>query len=246
MSFIRNDNYSSQQSYSSTLAVPISRIRACQRYKILLLHFQLDWTAKDLKFCSRTSVLSWLLKIWSSASASALPLCGDCQRSQVTLPHCTDNQWCEFPLPHLRSALTTHNVTRVTLRTSALSILPKMWSSVFALPSCLDCQRYEIQLPHFCSARTSKGLKLRFHTSALPWLAKIRNSAFKTSVLPGLRKISSSASALFRPGLQKMWRSTSAFHLCRDFQRCEVPLPHFCFALTVKDLKVSFPANTLL
>ena len=33
-----------------------------------------------------------------------------------------------------------------------------------------------------------------------------------------------------------MGKDTSAFHLCRDFQRCEVPLPHFCSALTAKDL----------
>ena len=38
-----------------------------------------------------------------------------------------------------------------------------------------------------------------------------------------------------------MGKSTSAFHLCRDFQRCEVPLPHFCSALTTKDLKFRFP-----
>ena len=34
-----------------------------------------------------------------------------------------------------------------------------------------------------------------------------------------------------------MSKSTSAFHLCRDFQRCEVPLRHFCSDLTPKDLK---------
>ena len=38
-----------------------------------------------------------------------------------------------------------------------------------------------------------------------------------------------------------MGKSTSAFHLCRDFKRCEVPLPHFCSALTAKDLKFRFP-----
>ena len=38
-----------------------------------------------------------------------------------------------------------------------------------------------------------------------------------------------------------MGKSTSAFHLCRDFQRCEVPLPHFCSVLTAKDLKFRFP-----
>ena len=34
-----------------------------------------------------------------------------------------------------------------------------------------------------------------------------------------------------------MGESTSTFHLCRDFQKCEVPLPHFCSALAAKDLK---------
>ena len=151
-----------------------------------------------MKFCSRTFVLTWLLKIWSSASA--LPLCIDCQRSEVTLPHCLDYQWCKFPLPHLRSTwLTAHDVTLVPFSTSALPILPKMWISASALPSCLHCQRSEVQLPHFCSARTSKGLKLRFR--GLPWLLNMWSSAFQTSVLPGLRTSSSSASALVRPGL---------------------------------------------
>ena len=89
----------------------ISRIRACQIYKVLLPTFQLDLSAKILKFRSRTSVLSWLLKIWSYASA--LPLSINCQRSEVTLPHCPGYQWCEVPLPHLRSALNTHDLTWV-------------------------------------------------------------------------------------------------------------------------------------
>ena len=208
------------------MAVTISRIRTCQRYKVLLPHFQLDWTAKYLKFCSRTSILSSLLKIWGSASA--LPHCGDCQRSEVTLLHCIDYQWCE-----------------VRYSISALPWLPMMWYELSsALLLCQFFRRCEVPLLHFRPALTAKDMKfsfrtsaLRLHTSALPWLAKMWNSAFQTSVLPGLRKISSSTSALFRPGLPKMWRSTSAFHLCRDFQRCEVPPPHFCSALTVKDLK---------
>ena len=39
-----------------SLAVAISRIRTCQRCKVLLPDFQFDRTAKDLKFCSRTSI----------------------------------------------------------------------------------------------------------------------------------------------------------------------------------------------
>ena len=213
----------------------ISRIRVCQRYKVLLLHFQLDWTANDLNFCSRTTVLSWLLKIWSSASAP--PLCGDCQRSEVTLSHCLDYQWCEVPHPHLHSALTTHDVKRVPFRTSALPILPKMWSSAFALPSCLDCQRYEIQLPHFCSARTSIDLKLRFHTrSALigndmkfgfPNFCSARTSTdLKFRFRTCSTRTSKDVKVHFRisslPGLPKMWSSASALLLCLGCHRFEV------------------------
>ena len=34
-----------------------------------------------------------------------------------------------------------------------------------------------------------------------------------------------------------MDKSTSAFHLCQDFQRSEIPLPHLILALTAKDVK---------
>ena len=62
-------------------------------------------------------------------------------------------------------------------------------------------------------------------------------SAFHISARPRSR----SSSALVLPGLPNMGKSTSAFNLCRDFQRCEVPLPHFCSAFTAKDLKFRFP-----
>ena len=52
---------------------------------------------------------------------------------------------------------------------------------------------------------------------------------------------SRSSSALFLPGLPNMSKSTSAFHLRRDTQRYEVPLPHFCSAMTSQDLKFRFP-----
>ena len=105
-----------------------------------LPHFQRDWTAKDLKFCSRTSVSSWLLRIWSSASA--LPLCGDCQRSEVTLPHCLEYQWCEVPLPHL-----------------ALSWLPMMWHELrSALLLCQFFRRCEVPLLHFRPPLTAKDM----------------------------------------------------------------------------------------
>ena len=54
------------------------------------------------------------------------------------------------------------------------------------------------------------------------------------------------------PGSKPSWRccyllfhlggkSTSAFHLCPDFQRYEVPLPHFCSVMTAKYLKFRVP-----
>ena len=46
---------------------------------------------------------------------------------------------------------------------------------------------------------------------------------------------------LFYQNFQILGKSTSAFHVCRDLQRCEVPLSHFCSALTAKDLKFRFP-----
>ena len=166
-------------------------------------------------------------------------------------------------------------MTWVLFSTSALLILPKVWSSSSALLSCLDCQRSEVQLPHFCSARTSKCLKLLFRTSTLPWLPNIWSSAFQTSVLPELRTISSSTSALVRPGPPNMCRSTSAFHLkdvkflvrtfalpwlpniwssaspltlCFNYQKCEVPLPHFSQIAEVLPsfLKIGSYASALL
>ena len=56
------------------------------------------------------------------------------------------------------------------------------------------------------------------------------------------RRRSRSFSPLVLPGLPNMaGKSTSAIHLCRDFQKCEVPLPHFFSALTATDLKFRFP-----
>ena len=210
----------------------ISRIRAYQRYKVPLPNFQLDWTAttEDLKFCSRTSVLSltakdlkfrfrtsalhWLPKIWGYASTLPwLPMIWISASASL--------------LPHLRSPLTTHEWHEFR---SALLLCQffQRCEAASLLPSCLDCQRSEVQLPHFCSARTSKGLKLFFRTSALPWLPNIWSSAFQTSVLPGLRTISSPPPHLFD----------------QDFQRCEAPLLHFISAGTSKDVKFLFRTST--
>ena len=42
-----------------------------------------------------------------------------------------------------------------------------------------------------------------------------------------------------------MWSSTSAFHLCMEFQRFAVSLLHFRSILAAKDLKIDFSTNTL-
>ena len=89
-----------------------------------------------------------------------------------------------------------------------------------------------------------KDIKLRFRTSALHWVPKIWSSAFRTSARPGLER-SRSSSTLVLPGLPTMDKSTSAFHFCQDFQRSEIPLPHFCFALTTKDVKFCFLSSAV-
>ena len=117
-----------------------------------------------------------------------------------------------------------------------------MWSSAFALPSCRGCQRYEVQLLHISCALPGR-LKVRSFASAIPLCPYCQRSAVPLSVLPLGQDFKSSrpSSALVLAGLPNIGRSTSAFHLCQDFQRCEIPLPHFCSALTAKDLKFRFP-----
>ena len=182
----------------------ISRIRACQRYKVLLPHFQLDSTAKDLKFCSRTTVLSWLLKIWSSVSA--LPLCGDWNSASAS-PLCLDYPWCDTSsVPHFCSANSCEDV-KFRFCTPVLPWLPKIWNSASTLLLCQD----EASLPHFrsalndkdvkfgfpnfCSARTSKYLKFRFRICSTRTSKDVKVH-FRISSLPGLPKMWSSASAL--------------------------------------------------
>ena len=134
-----------------------------QRSAVLLLHFRSVLTAKDLKFCFHTSALPWLPKTW--CSASALPLCIDCQISEVPLPLCLYCESSEVPRPHFRFALTA-KIVKFCLRTSALSWLAKIWCSAFRT----------------CSARTSKDVKFRFRILSLPGLPKICNFASALSL----------------------------------------------------------------
>ena len=206
----------------------------------------LDWTAKDLKF-TRTSVLSWLLKILSSASA--LPLCIDCKNLKL----------------HFHTALTT-NVVKFRFPISALPWLPMMWHefrSVLLL--CPFFQRCEVQLPHFRFVRTSKCLNF---TSALPLCLDCQRCEVLLSALlfcqdfkryqvplphlfdqdfqrcdgPPPHFISAGTSKdmkfLFRtsalPWLPKIWRSASPLTLCFNCQKYEAPLPHFRSAMAAK------------
>ena len=114
------------------------------------LHFHSVLTAKDLKFRFHTSALPWLPKTW--CSASAFPLCIDCQK-------------CEVSLPHFRSAFTA-NYVKFCSRASALPCLEKIWRSALRT----------------CSARTSKDVKFRFRISSLPGLPKICSFASALSL----------------------------------------------------------------
>ena len=129
------------------------------------LHFRSVLVAKDLKFRFHTSALPWLPKTW--CSASTFPLCLDWQRSEV-------------PRPHFRSALTAKNVKfRFRIRTSALRLLPNMWSSASALPLLAKIWSSAFRT---CSARTSKDVKFRFRISSLPGLPKICSFASALSL----------------------------------------------------------------
>ena len=208
----------------------ISRIRASSGSALTTWLDRFVLTIKDLKFRFRTSAMHWLPKILSYAS---------------TLPWLS-MRW--IPLPHQRSASTTHDVTWVPFRTSALPIFQKMWSSTSAFPSCIDCL----------------DLKFCFRTSVLQGLLKVWSFAFafrsaltaicakyvkylsphfcsaRTSKYLKLRfrtcsiRTSKDVKVHFRisslQGLPKMWSS----------------LPHFCSVLTVGGLQFRFPSNTLL
>ena len=217
--------------------------RDFQKCEVALPHFCSTLTAKDLKFrflyfhSVRTSkdlvhlphLFCQDFQIWVSKSTSAFHLCRDFQR-------------CEVPLPHFCSALTAKDLkfrflNFHSVRTSIdLVLLPHLFYQ--------DFQIWVSPLPHFISAGTFEDVKLRFRTSALPWLPKILSSAFRTSARPGLER-SRSSSTLVLPGLPIMDKSTSAFHHCRDFQRSEIPVPHFCFASSAKDVKFCFLSSAI-
>ena len=91
-------------------------------------------------------------------------------------------------------------------RTSALSWRLKISNSASTILLCLDCQRPDVPLPHFRYVLTAKDLKFRFRSV---FTAKDLKFHVRTFVLYWLLK---------------MWSSASAFPLCLDWQRSEVPL----------------------
>ena len=215
--------------WSFAAAIPLYLY--CQRSEVPLFILPLGQDFEDLVHFPhfRISFLPGLPKMWSSGSARLL--CLDCQRSEVE-----------------RSILPLDQGFKRS-RSSSTLVLPgvlSMGKSTSAFHLCRDFKRCEVPLPH--SALTANDVKFSFHTSALPGLLKVWSFASAIPLClycqrsevplyrPRLRR-SRSSSALVLPGLPNMDKATSAFHLCRDFQRCEVPLPHFCSALTAKDLK---------
>ena len=99
---------------------------------------------------------------------------------------------------------------------------------------CNDPNDTRAQGPH---APGSVPLSLYCQRSEVPLSVLPLGQDFKSSL---------SSSALVLPGLPTMGKATSAFHLCRDFQRCEYLLPQFCSALTTNDMKFSFRTSALL
>ena len=169
--------------------------------------------------------------MWSSASA--LTSCLGWQRYEVQLLHTS----------------------------SAVPGRLKVWSFASAITLCLYCQRSEVPLSVlplgqdferslFSSALVLPGLpNIGMSTSALELCLDCQRSEvpIRTSARSWLRKISFVFHTCSHglPGLPNTDKSTSAFHLCQDFQRSEIPLPHFCFALTARDVKFFFLSSTV-
>ena len=195
--------------------------------------------------------LTGLPKIW--ISAPALPFCLDCWRSEVPFPNFPSVVTAKDLKLRFNTALTTNDV-KFRFCISALPWLPMMWHEFrSALRLCQLFRRCEVSLLHFrpaltakdikfsfrtCSAKTSKSLKLRFHTSALLWLAKDVKFGFPNFCSARTSKdlkfcfricstrTSKEVKLHFRisslPGLPKMWSSASAILLCLDCQRSDI------------------------
>ena len=181
--------------------VPLPHVRSALTAKDLKFRFRFVFTAKDLKFHVLTFVLHWLPKMWSSASA--LPLCIDCQICEVLLSHCLDWQRSEVPLYAL-----------------VLPGLPKMWSSASAFHLCLDFQRFAVSLLHFRSILTAKDLKIGFSTNTLPSLQNMGSSA---SALPFCLDCKRSVVSHFRSAF--IPKDVNALLLCLDCQRSVSSVP---------------------
>ena len=116
---------------------------------------------KDVKFCFRTSTLSWRPNIWSSVSALSwlLKMCSS--------------------VPHFRLALTVKDL-KFSFRTSALPWLANVWSFALRTLLCQDFRRSQVPLPNlFC--QDFQQVKFRFCMSSLPGPPKMWSFAY---VLP--------------------------------------------------------------
>ena len=155
--------------------VPLPLCLYCQRSEVPRPHFRSALTAKNVKFRFRTSALSCVSNMWSSAFA--LPLCLDWQRFEISLSALVlpglPKMW--VPLPHFISSWTSKDL-QFRFCTFAQSWLPKSWRSASPLTLCLHCHRTSLLpwLQKICSFTFQICLHSQRceRTSALPWLPK--------------------------------------------------------------------------
>ena len=145
-----------------------------------------------------------------SFRTSALPRLLKVWSFASTLPLCNDWQRCE-------------------VRLSKLLFCQDFERSQVPLPHLFiqDFQRCEGPLSHFIFAGTSKDVKFRFRTSALPWLSKIWSSASPLTLCFNCQKCE------------------IPLPHCHDCQIAEVPLPLFLSAIIPQDVKLRFHTSRL-
>ena len=155
------------------------------------------------KIWSYASTLHLLPMMWNSPSASPLCLDYQWCNTSYVPHFCSTNSSEEVPLLHFRPALTAKDMKfsfrtsalpgllkvwsfastlplcfvwqRREIRLSKHLFCQDFERAQVTLPHFFDqdFQRCDGSLPHFISAGSSKDVKFRFRTSALPWLSKI-------------------------------------------------------------------------
>ena len=137
-----------------------------------------------------------------------------------------------------------------------------MWSSASASPLCLDypwcdtslrsalllCKffrRCEVPLLHFRPSLIAKDMKFSFRTSALPGLLKVWSFVSTLPLYLNWQRCEIRLSKLlFCQDFERSQVPLPHF-FDQDFQRCESPPPHFISAGTSKDVKFHFRTSAL-